>query len=110
MNLQLRSIRKKKGLRQEDLAAAIGTTARVIGAWERQETALSLDDACTLADYFDCTLDELAGREWRETYSDRRQDDINRAFSSMDDRARGDLHRIALSLDTSERASNAEAV
>ena len=109
MNLQLRNIRKRNKLRQEDLAAAIGTTARVIGAWERQETELSLEDACTIADFFGCSLDELAGRP-RAGYSDSRQADINAVFAHMDERARGDLHRIALSLDKEERASDAEAV
>lgn len=62
MNLKLRQLRKAKGLRQEDLAEAINSTPRIVGAWERQETALPLEDACLIADVLRCTLDELAGR------------------------------------------------
>lgn len=64
MSLQLRQLRKKTGLTQEELAKKIGGTARVIGAWERGETQLQLEDAARIADVFGCTLDELAGREW----------------------------------------------
>ena len=66
MNLQLKRIRKERGLRQEDLAKEIFSTPRIVGAWERGETPISLEDACAIADYFSITLDELAGREWHD--------------------------------------------
>lgn len=64
MNLQLKELRKLKGLRQEDLAKELMTTSRIVGSWERGETALPLEDACSIADVLECTLDELAGRVW----------------------------------------------
>ncbi len=64
MKLQLRWLRSSKGLTQADLAAKVGTTSRVVSSWERGESALSLEDAALIADVLDCSLDELAGREW----------------------------------------------
>ncbi|MBQ9147777.1 MAG: helix-turn-helix transcriptional regulator [Rikenellaceae bacterium] len=66
MNLKLKELRKSRGMRQEDLADAIFSTPRIVGAWERGETSLPLEDACSIADVLECTLDELAGREWVE--------------------------------------------
>ena len=86
MNLQLKALRKRIGLRQEDLAKKINSTSRIVGAWERQETALPLEDAARIADVLDCSLDELAGRyEYIGTYSDERQRDLNNTFESLSD-------------------------
>lgn len=64
MELQLRRLRRLKHLTQEELGARIGQTARVLGAWEREETALPIDEAARIADVLECTLDELAGRDF----------------------------------------------
>jgi len=63
MNLQLRELRRARGLKQSELARMLHTTERVVGSWERGESALPLDDACALADILNCTLDRLAGRQ-----------------------------------------------
>ena len=86
MNLQLKALRKRIGLRQEDLAKKINSTSRIVGAWERQETALPLEDAARIADVLDCTLDELAGRyEYIGAYSDERQRELNNNFEELTD-------------------------
>lgn len=64
MELQLRKLRRSKHLTQEELGIQIGQTARVLGAWEREETALPIDEAARIADVLECTLDELAGRDF----------------------------------------------
>ena len=95
MNFQLKRIRKERGLRQEDLAKAIFSTPRIVGAWERGETPISLEDACALADYFNITLDELAGREWSPSkYSDPRQQSINAHYETFNDDARQDVYKM----------------
>ena len=38
MELNLREIRKKKGMTQNELALAVGASKRQIGAWERGES------------------------------------------------------------------------
>jgi transcriptional regulator with XRE-family HTH domain len=63
MNLQLQELRKKSGYSsRKAFAAAFGEAERKVKSWERGETKLSLEDACRIADFFDVTLDELAGR------------------------------------------------
>lgn len=62
--LQLRAIRKKRGLTQSDLAASVGVSERVLGAWEREETAITLEDAARCAVALGCTPNDLCG--WQE--------------------------------------------
>ena len=64
MKLMLRKLRKTHDMTQSELAERIGTTLRVVSSWEREETVMPLIDAARIADVFECTLDELAGREW----------------------------------------------
>lgn len=61
-DLQLKRIRKERGLTQDQLAKRIGTTLRVISSYERGETELPLSIAVQLCTALDCTLDELAGK------------------------------------------------
>lgn len=62
MNVNMKRLRKEKGLTQEELAKLVDATKRQIGAWERGENDLPLDYADSIASVLGCTLDELAGR------------------------------------------------
>lgn len=86
MGLQLKAMRRARKMTQEELASMIGQTARVVGSWERGESALPIDDAARIADVFDCSLDELAGRDWHPSsdYTDPRQAELNRCWESLD--------------------------
>lgn len=55
-------MREEKHMTQSELAKEVDATLRKISAWERGETPLPLEDACRIADFFNVTLDELAGR------------------------------------------------
>ena len=65
MNLNLKTLRKKAGLTQEQLAKMIGATKRQVGAWERGENDIPMYYAVDIADILNCSLDEIAGREQR---------------------------------------------
>lgn len=108
MNLQLKRIRKERGLRQEDLAKAIFSTPRIVGAWERGETPISLEDACTLADYFDITLDELAGREWHDPSLSADESQLVDHYRSMTKRQRDGLMAFLPSVADGGLAKNDE--
>lgn len=99
MNLQLKYLRKKAGYRNRaDFVAALGDsyTVRKITSWENGERMLSLEQACDIADLLDCTLDELAGREWSPpAYSDNRQQALNHSYSMLNDQSKTDLTGIA---------------
>ena len=86
MNFQLKKLRKRQGFTQDDVAQAIGETKRVVGAWERQDTQIPFEKACDIADFLNCSLDELAGRpQYAGKFSDPRQAQLNADYEYMDD-------------------------
>ena len=60
--IQLKTIRKRKGVTQKQLAAAIGASERGIQQYELGERKPAFDVLIALADYFDVSLDYLCGR------------------------------------------------
>lgn len=59
---QLKDLRKRHGLTQVELARKIGVGDQTVGAWERGRTAITLEDACKLADLYKISLDSLVDR------------------------------------------------
>lgn len=55
--------REAMGWSQKTLAETIGVTGAGVSAWELDKVTPNILTACDLADAFDCTLDELCGRE-----------------------------------------------
>lgn len=89
MNLQLKQLRKRAGYKkQSDFARALGVKERTYASWEREEVGLSMSQACDIADFLGCSLDELAGR-WEYVkepkYLDPRQEALNAEFALLDD-------------------------
>ena len=58
----LSTLRKKKNVTQEEMAAELGVTAAAVSKWENSCTLPDILMLCALADYFDVTTDELLGR------------------------------------------------
>lgn len=98
MHLRLKAMREDRDMTQKELADAIGATLRKVSSWESLEVRIPLADAAKIADVFDCSLDELAGRDARFVgdYSDPRQAELNRCWESLDrerqDRLVGTAH------------------
>ena len=86
MKLRLKEIRTRCGMGQQEVADRAGMPIRRYGSYERGERTLSLVDAAVIADVFGCSLDELAGRDFRPEggYSDPRQAELNRCWESLD--------------------------
>lgn len=97
MNLQIKQMRKRSGLNQKDVAAAIGVPVRTYGSWERGERNINLEDACLIADVLRCTLDELAGREVPppKVFTDKRQERMNHCYSLLNDESKEQLAGLA---------------
>ena len=57
--MKLRELRENRGMFREELAKAIGTTARTIGRWENGESDMPLQTAIKLAKFFQVSLDEF---------------------------------------------------
>jgi len=64
MALQLKQLRIRRGLKQSEVAKMVGMPTRRYGSYEREERAITLTDAARIADVLECTLDELAGRDF----------------------------------------------
>lgn len=82
MKLQLMRLRKRAGYKnRESIAEKLGMTERRYKSIETEEVRLTLEEACHIADFFNCTLDELAGRSFSpKAYSDPMQDELNRCY------------------------------
>lgn len=73
MEIQLKRLRKEAGYKnRRDFATALGGnfTERRITSWENGERMMSLEQACVIADFLGCSLDELAGRRFRRLEAD----------------------------------------
>ena len=99
MNLQLMRLRKEAGFKsRKALADAMGDeySERRIISWEEGARMLSLKQACDIADFLHCTLDELAGRDFSPAdYSDHRQQVLNHCYSMLNDDSKGELAGLA---------------
>ena len=100
MNLQLERLRKEAGYKsRREMAENSEFNERQIKAWECGERKLKLSDACLLADFFHCTLDELAGRDFQPAaYSDPRQQALNYSYSLLDEKSKGELSGLAATM------------
>lgn len=65
MQYRLKECRKKAGLTQEQVAEALNTAQYQIHKYESGKQELSFARAIDLADLYNVSLDELAGREKR---------------------------------------------
>lgn len=112
MKLKLKQIRVGLGLSQQDVAARLNMPVRRYGSYEREERSLSLRDAALIADVFDCTLDELAGRDFHPAtpYADPRQAELNRCWAEADGDRRDTILQVArLSTGRADEAATADA-
>ncbi len=56
---KIKSLRKKKKLTQEELAAEIGVSRQAIAKWETEGGMPDIENLKALSDYFDVSIDEL---------------------------------------------------
>lgn len=97
MDLQLAAMREARKMTQGELAEKIGSTLRKVSSWETGETKIRLEDAAIIADLFEVTLDELAGREWPRQSMSHTSDEsrLLNLYRDTDDRGRAAIMRTA---------------
>ena len=100
MNFKLKELRKKAGYKNRQSfvdALGDGYTVRKIVSWENGERMPSLEQACYLAVFLGCTLDELAGREVPppKVFTDKRQERMNHCYSLLNDESKEQLAGLA---------------
>ena len=69
LDKNLQKLRKKKGFSQEVLAEKCQVSRQAIAKWESGESIPTLDKLIFLADFYDLSLDELAGRTEFDKYA-----------------------------------------
>ena len=97
MDLQLKRIRKMRGINQDEIAQELGVKTRY-GTWERGERNMSFPQACAIADILDCTLDEIAGRKPVREYTDPRQEQLNGCYESLNEESKTDVANMVKSI------------
>ena len=60
--LKIAEFRKEQELTQLALAEKMNISVKKLGAWEQGRAEPCIDDLCMLANFFDCSLDELVCR------------------------------------------------
>ena len=61
--MKIKELREEKKLSQTKLAEIIQTSQRNIGRWENEENEPSFSQLVKLADFFECSIDYIVGRE-----------------------------------------------
>lgn len=61
--LKLRELRKERQITQQDLAKILNLSIQTISGYETGYAQPTIDTLVAMADYFQCSVDELLGRE-----------------------------------------------
>ena len=61
IEMKLRELRERKGVTQKEVATAVGCTATVYSRYERGEREPDISTLCSLADYFNVSIDSIIG-------------------------------------------------
>lgn len=83
MNLadRIQSLRKAKGISQEQLADQIGVSRQSVSKWESEQSTPDLDKIILLSDFFDVTTDYLLkGIEPVKDHRDKSKDLTSKIF------------------------------
>ncbi|MBE7086031.1 MAG: helix-turn-helix transcriptional regulator [Clostridiales bacterium] len=68
INQSLKEWRKSRGLTQVSLSKAIDIPQSTISAWENGVNIPNMADCIKLADFYEITLDELVGRNFKKNW------------------------------------------
>ena len=63
LNIKIKRI--GRGYKQEEIADAIGVARSTYTRYESDKRLPDIYKLCALADYFDVSLDDLVGRDWK---------------------------------------------
>ena len=91
---KIKSLRKRDGRRQEDLAEAIGVTNQAVSRWEANKSCPDMGLIPSIANYFHVSIDELFGydndretrlAEYLEKFHKMRDTDVERCRASFEE-------------------------
>lgn len=61
--MNIKAIRKKRGLKQIEIAKKLNIAQSAVAAWETGKAFPKAETLIALADVLDCSVDELLGRD-----------------------------------------------
>ena len=80
---RIQSLRKAKGISQEELADKIGVSRQAISKWESEQSSPDLEKIIRLSDYFEVTTDYLLkGIEMQSAFPEKTKQDA-RIFTAV---------------------------
>ncbi len=90
---RLKDLREDADKTQSDIAEVLGTTAQYYGRYEKGETELPLSRAIQLSDYYNVSLDYLAGRSVfkRETALTEDEERLLECWRRLSERNKGKI-------------------
>ncbi len=90
---RLKDLREDADKTQSEIAEVLGTTAQYYGRYEKGEIELPFSRAIQLADYYDVSLDYLAGRSVfkRETALNEDEERLLKCWRSLSERSKGKI-------------------
>jgi len=65
LSTNIKYLRQKKGLTQEDLAKIVGKSRVLVSQWESDERDITTEDIIKLSEYFCVSMDALVGKDLR---------------------------------------------
>ena len=88
---RLRDLREDADKTQSDIAEVLGTTAQYYGRYEKGEIELPFSRAIQLADYYNISLDYLAGRSLfrHETSLNDDEQRLLKCWRGLSERSKG---------------------
>ena len=65
LSKNIKFLRQKNGLTQEELAKIVGKSRVLISQWESDDREITTEDIIKLSDYFNVPMDSLVGKDLR---------------------------------------------
>ena len=91
---RIRDLREDSDKTQTDLAEYLGTTAQYYGKYEKGERELPFSRAIQLADYYNVSLDYLAGRKNYNGNLTDEEEELICLWRSLSERSRGKVEYL----------------
>lgn len=97
---RIRDLREDSDKTQTELAEFLGTTAQYYGKYEKGERELPFMRAIQLAEYYDVSLDYLAGRSRykREYAGETEEQELLRSWRRLSERDKGKVEYLVAEL------------
>lgn len=70
LSSNIRFLRQKNGITQDDLSKVINKSRVLISQWESDDREITTEDIVKLSDYFNVPMDALVGKDLRLASSD----------------------------------------